>query len=372
MPNTEHQSDGHAPKDDLGAKQENLSGNQFGDLDFLPDEVKLKIIQEIINDPDRRVASLEVTKLLRANKYIEKWILGTPDLEEKVLALRRNPGVASRHAAVCLDVASGTISVEGAIRENGPLPEVDERTASAVNEALQRAPVKHLAHLAQSFGAREGSAFDVLVLDEVAGLVADRFNPDSRRPFMRNAERVEQIATFAEAFSRNTPSLKYIRPLSILGGRLTGHGDVLLRQANIRQIAKLADAFGTRNHANYADRIVASQPRQTEAIDYLNVDHVVNNYIRYSSKKYQRQFTAIANDLVEKLASQVNATGSKLLPEATAEQLDIMKHTFSERNGPSCRSAVEKIDALVENSSSNDRSQHEERNRSRSGSAIGL
>jgi hypothetical protein len=116
----------------------------------------------------------------------------------------------------------------------------------------------------------------------------------------------------------------------------------LLRQANIQKISTLADAFGTKNHANYADRVIASQPRPAEPIDLANLNDMVGAYSHHSLRKSQQQFTSIANDLVEKLASQVNETGSKLLPEATAEQLDIMKRAFSERDGPSCRSAVEK------------------------------
>jgi hypothetical protein len=292
---------------------------QSFNFESLPTELQLEAIRDVAHQPNRVQAREDLTNLWNTNKHIRALIHNTTDLRESREALKRHPGVESRHVAVCRDVVSG-ISAEDALRQNGPLPRADEELrATDVDDALKHATPEHLANLADAFSARPDPAFKEALMG--VGRAA------SDAPEWLNDANIDDLAKLVGAFVKRNLDLEsgdVSMAIEFVGLHVMGRDDELLREANIEQIATLAVGF-SRNHTIYENAI---------------------------------------QDAMENLALQVTARGDELLRGANAEQLDIMKRTFSERNDPNCRSAVEKIDALVKSLNPNNRPQLEQRERS--------
>jgi hypothetical protein len=208
------------------------------------------------------------------------------------IALRRHPGgVQSGHVAVCLDVVSG-MSVSDALRQNGPLPEADEKLhATDVDDALKHATPEHLAKLADALSARKDRAFKK-ALTGVAWAVA------GNGPERLSSANIDSLTTLAGAFTKIHLDLKD-RDLKTaneaVAMQVAVRGEDLLPQANIEQIATLAGAFCGYDDADVEDP---------------------SNF----------------NDAMEALALQVTARGDDLLPQASAEQLATMRAAFSEHD----------------------------------------
>ena len=316
---------------------------QPADFNSLPIELKLAVIREVAYQPNRIDAREELANLWNTNKHMRVLINETTDIKESWDALQRNPGVKSRYIALCHDVVRG-ISVKDAIRQNGPLPKEDKLSAQHVNDALQYAGPQQFAPLAEEFSGRKGSANDKTFLTGVAYRAASTST-------LRRAD-LEELATFAEAFTRHTDK-EFIIPLKFVGSELGRRGPTALAQANIQEVAKLAAAFGTNEGKNYADRAYPPPASLTPQARQMHTN-------------FLNTFGREANKVIEDLALTVTARDNELLRGASDEQLAVLKRPFSEGKGPSCPDAVEKIDALMEKHKLNSRSQLGERDRSRS------
>ena len=211
---------------------------QPADSGSLPN--KLAAIRDVAFQPNRIKARKELGNLRSTDRNTRALIDETAESWD---ALQRNPGVESRYIALCHDVVSG-VSVKDAIRQNGPLPKEDKLKPGEVNNALQYGGPPELAPLAEEFSGR-GSAIDMTFLTGVAYRMA------STTTLCRAS--LEEAATFAKAFTSHTDK-EFIVPLMMLGSVLRSGGPSALPEANIAQVAKLAEAFGTKDGANYANR----------------------------------------------------------------------------------------------------------------------
>ena len=332
-------------------------------FNLLPNELKLAVIREVAYQPNRIKAGEELANLGKTDTLTRALIDKTVDLKESWEALGRNRdlrrGGKSRHVAVCHDVING-IPVKDAIRQNGPLSKDDNLTFFSLRPAMLRATYQNLADLAETFAARGASPNDAELLKGVASKMAEDFASQEDRLSELN---IEQSATFARAFSGNTTNYPSMFALSGLGETVQRYNRI--SQANIQQIAALADAFGTKDGKNYAQRVVSSQPQPT--IDFQNM-----------LAQEAERFHSVANEIIETLASHVNTRGDQLLSQAnsrepdTAHQLGAIKQVFEACGTVSCHSAVAKIDDMMKTLGVNARAQLQPRERSRSQSAIGL
>lgn len=380
MPPIKRSAEDAALKEDSTAKRARVGATEPSHefkrrLGSLLPELQLNKIRQVAYQPDRRQALAGLNWLLEDNPHFKDLIENTTDLRESREALQRHPGVESRYVALCRDVVSG-IPVKDALRQNGPLPKDDNLMPQDVASALQDAGPPELAPLAEEFSGRQG-AIDVTVLKGVACRAASTST-------LRRAN-LEEAATLAKAFSRHA-DIEFIVPLTMLGSELPD----ALPQANLQQVAKLADAYGMKDGANYANRAAALLP-QAEAQMYTSF---VNSFGRSANRVIAKlastvaerhtellpqaniqQFATLAdafsshgdpnsNSAMERLASELTMRRDDLLPRASAEQLATMKKAFDERNGQNCPQVLAKINEM-EQRSLNDKPPLKERDRER-------
>lgn len=330
-------------------------------LGSLPLELQLNVVRQVAYQPDRLQAHAGLNWLLEDNPRLKDLVENTKNLKESREALGRNReafGAGSRLVAVCYDVVDG-IPVKDAIRQNGPLPNLDKTDWGDLSLALDGATYQHLADLAETFTARGGSTNDEKLLTAVRSIMEYDFR--GQVPELSGLN-IEQAATFARVFSIDTIGGDSMYALRGLGETVQRYN--LVSQATIEQISALADAFGTKDGKNYAQRVASSQPQPP--IDLPNM-----------LTQEAERFHTVANEVIETLASHVKTRGDELTRGANSEQhdtmpelLNTMKQVFSAHDSahdsPICHSAVEKIDALVKNLDPNDRPQLARRERSRS------
>jgi curved DNA-binding protein CbpA len=196
----------------------------------LPNEVVVAVAREVAKLPNGRD---DLTNLRRTNNHINGLILDS--------------GIESRYVAVCLDVVGNRelrgMSVPDALRQNGPLPDADEKLhATDVADALKHATPDQLANLAEDFSARTGPASK-----EALNGVARAIQSYDREPRLSSAS-IDTLATLAGAYfegngvPRCSESSGVIEEVSV---RLFERRADLMHQANIEQIAKLASALAT-------------------------------------------------------------------------------------------------------------------------------
>ena len=181
QPGAEHQPDGPRPEGGPPTKRQRVQeppsvakGSDLSavavrraDFESLPNELRQKVfrnvLREVANRPNRLQALADLEGLLEHNTNFKtnfkNLVDKTPDLNESKAALERHPDVESRYVALCRDVVGG-IPLEAALRQNGPLPEADEKLhVTDVEQALVDGTPKHLANLADAFAAQTGPAF---------------------------------------------------------------------------------------------------------------------------------------------------------------------------------------------------------------------
>jgi hypothetical protein len=293
----------------------------------LPTELQLQIIREIMDQPNRVHARNDLAELWKSGKTSIRPLIENLDVNERVHALGRNRGVESRLLAVCYDVQNG-IPAKDAIRHNGPLSKEDNPTLLDIEFALfdiPRKPIENsaeLVNLAEEFGALEGWQNTVPIIEMIALAMAEP-------PSICYDCGIDGMARLAKAYTRNK-SVHFIHPLTLMAPVITEWNNAQsLTKADIQQIATLAEAFGKKEGAHYADRAAASSHHSETKI----------------WEKLARIFGRKANAVIKTLALTVDTRSDELLPTASDEQLGIMKGVFHEHNE---QSALTKIDAFLE------------------------
>ena len=204
----------------------------------------MAVVRAIANQSNRRYAHDELAALLRVNKHVNHLILGDKNLEESVVALRRNSDIESCYIAVCRNVVHG-IPVEDALGQNGPLPKAEEVHSTEVDAALEHATPEHLAKLAGAFTKIHLDLNDdvATAVEAVAMQVAVR--GDDLLPHAN----IGQIATLTLAFAGHD-DLNFEDPTNFndamdkLASQVTARGDELLPKASAEQLATMRDMFG--------------------------------------------------------------------------------------------------------------------------------
>jgi hypothetical protein len=259
------------------AKSQRLSGPeadgtaiQAGHVNFglLPKELQLSILWEVANQSDRQMARQELDNLRLTSKSFDALISKTPDLKESYGLLHLHPGVSSRYDAMRLDVAGG-MSVMNALRQNGPLPGTDEKLrAEELHRALQNASLDQLTEFRETFKAQTNPALKAVLAAVQAGEY-------EHSPERLQTAGLEDLVAFA-GFSRISDSV---------AANVFARRDELLPHANVRQIARLAEAAS----------VVPDD---------------------------------VGEHCLDRLALEVNRRHGELLPEATTEQLAALRTAF--------------------------------------------